>query len=157
MRGKRLALRLGQCLVGITPAHAGKTFRYRDCVTFSEDHPRACGENTRRNLRTRRRTQSPPRMRGKHSASALSLTFVRITPAHAGKTAMNRTFEGLNRDHPRACGENTMSPSMRWRSRGSPPRMRGKPQTSCTIFLPYRITPAHAGKTVADGAITTTY
>ena len=47
MRGKRLALRFGQRLVGITPAHAGKTrllYRLRASVLGS-----------------------PPRMRGKRS------------------------------------------------------------------------------------------
>ena len=52
---------------------------------------------------------SPPRVRGKQDAKALDAAIVRITPACAGKTFRrdkNHIHEG---DHPRVCGENTVS------------------------------------------------
>ena len=50
-------------------------------------------------------------------------------------------------DHPRACGENSVS-AMRWVfSAGSPPRVRGKPIAARVAECKNRITPARAGKT----------
>ena len=52
------------------------------------------------------------------------------------------------RDHPRACGENRCA----WRPadflKGSPPRVRGKPQAAKRDIMQRRITPARAGKTL---------
>ena len=74
----------------------------------SGDHPRACGENRAVRERSPRRLGSPPRMRGKHYAMRRCVCDMGITPAHAGKTRMCRnTLPGI-RDHPRACGENTI-------------------------------------------------
>ena len=45
VRGKRAAMASWFALIGITPAHAGKT-QPRCCPGLvSKDHPRACGEN----------------------------------------------------------------------------------------------------------------
>ena len=71
----------------ITPAHAGKTKTEKDEPKKEQDHPRACGEN----LKTLRsgvgQSGSPPRMRGKLDNGLAASYGVRITPAHAGKTA----------------------------------------------------------------------
>ena len=91
----------------ITPAHAGKTKRNARRATASKDHPRACGENTRRSMTTARKSGSPPRMRGKRAMRIPNRSSSRITPAHAGKTT-NPAMLILDRaDHPRACGENS--------------------------------------------------
>ena len=90
---------------------------------------------------------SPPRMRGKLEDRREGFATDRITPAHAGKTAL--TAQGMRpwTDHPRACGENLS----RWLKalgyQGSPPRMRGKPLGWFTSQDYTGITPAHAGKT----------
>ena len=87
MRGKH-AKNLGHdCNQGITPAHAGKTFRSWRRRVCSWDHPRACGENRRSAGRGLREMGSPPRMRGKLSQFVILPEQVGITPAHAGKTA----------------------------------------------------------------------
>ena len=52
------------------------------------------------------------------------------------------------RDHPRGCGENTVMQLIAWTTGGSPPRMRGKLPFWFRVFLPFRITPADAGKTI---------
>ena len=86
-------------------------------------------------------------MRGK-SAEERSLTDdERITPADAGKTLSVRASRAGLRDHPRGCGENSMSLSSRTTKIGSPPRMRGKHIGGRQIEGEYRITPADAGKT----------
>ena len=50
---------------------------------------------------------SPPRMRGKDFGDLAESSFVRITPAHAGKRAFRVIASKQSRDHPRACGEKT--------------------------------------------------
>ena len=44
MRGKGAAQMLIFQLLGITPAHAGKSVANDDDDDFEKDHPRACGE-----------------------------------------------------------------------------------------------------------------
>ena len=73
----------------------------------------------------------------------------RITPAHAGKTALKAITHGRMADHPRACGENHLCMDGSDFYSGSPPRMRGKPPSSAGTERKGRITPAHAGKTRA--------
>ena len=113
----------------ITPAHAGKTSMSKNFQELSEDHPRACGENSGISFPPHRGRGSPPRMRGKLSCSPSAFWFVGITPAHAGKTRKVEASALSNRDHPRACGENWASGIVSFNGPGSPPRMRGKLRT----------------------------
>ena len=53
-------------------------------------------------------------------------------------------------DHPRACGENVHQFLLNQELYGSPPRMRGKLPIKAPVPFPTRITPAHAGKTLAE-------
>ena len=87
-------------------------------------------------------------MRGKPALTTGSAASRRITPAHAGKTGRIHAVEMVFRDHPRACGENRKLDSECQDCRGSPPRMRGKLNFSCSLLGVTRITPAHAGKTM---------
>ena len=72
---------------------------------------------------------------------------MRITPAPAGKTEEAVKIHPNGEDHPRTCGENKKIISLALATLGSPPHLRGKPNTP--IFLPelVGITPAPAGKT----------
>ena len=141
-RGSRTAVDMG-----ITPAHAGKTSKSPNRIMSTRDHPRACGENHCIIPKNNVTLGSPPRMRGKPTPSRISSNSPRITPAHAGKTLAALRGSFLQRDHPRACGEN-ISLSVHWiAQRGSPPRMRGKLVSSGQVSQAQRITPAHAGKT----------
>ena len=76
----------------------------------------------------------------------------RITPADAGKTRFRPPTVAKDRDHPRGCGENPIRDRPQERPRGSPPRMRGKRRSARLFAVPYRITPADAGKTQVDRA-----
>ena len=147
MRGKHYNRNCGSRAYGITPAHAGKTAMPKKHVTFGEDHPRACGENGMHKSRVRTAAGSPPRMRGKPTKKMCPAPCIRITPAHAGKTAMPKKHVTFGEDHPRACGENGMHKSRVRTAAGSPPRMRGKPTKKMCPAPCIRITPAHAGKT----------
>ena len=92
---------------------------------------------------------SPPRMRGKPTINVQNANFTRITPADAGKTYAAAACTISHEDHPRGCGENSPMPMFADNAAGSPPRMRGKRFASYSPTLPYRITPADAGKTLS--------
>ncbi len=70
----------------ITPAGAGKTHGVCDRRGSRQDHPRRCGENLRLRALRRRRTGSPPQVRGKPMPDGVTIFLIRITPAGAGKT-----------------------------------------------------------------------
>ena len=147
MRGKRKNGKSGAIYRRITPAHAGKTLWSLRRSRAPKDHPRACGENSPGLLACLAACGSPPRMRGKHPKTASIEAADRITPAHAGKTAVaQQVLQGCT-DHPRACGENTFAPADKALNPGSPPRMRGKLTAVFARPSQLRITPAHAGKT----------
>ena len=44
MRGKDKLIELYEEGVGITPAHAGKRFKFLSFFGIVQDHPRTCGE-----------------------------------------------------------------------------------------------------------------
>ena len=131
----------------ITPADAGKTFRQIYSYRIGQDHPRGCGENTSRRYCRVGNLGSPPRMRGKPQHTVRQELLPRITPADAGKTMCGNAGQSSTWDHPRGCGENGCTPYIASPSKGSPPRMRGKPGRSECPPSELRITPADAGKT----------
>ena len=89
---------------------------------------------------------SPPRMRGKVAAAVPALFLRGITPACAGKSEKQVPFLPPYQDHPRVCGEKPhLTPAID-RSKGSPPRMRGKAVPAALPDVTHGITPAYAGK-----------
>ncbi len=111
----------------LTPAYAGNIKFFPAEATHSAAHPRACGENLPWPGFSGTRMPSPPRMRGKFTATCFRRNLYRRTPAHAGKIYCSL------REASRSWG-------------GSPPRMRGRLTgrlAFCAIDGP---TPAHAGK-----------
>ena len=148
MRGKPSVFAYGGSQYRITPADAGKTLKHTAPRYRAEDHPRGCGENLPDFKFSGDVKGSPPRMRGKLPSSIASSILYRITPADAGKTALMPDGGAVKWDHPRGCGENKSKNGKKKRTRGSPPRMRGKlgvNQSHCRF--PW-ITPADAGKTM---------
>ena len=87
-------------------------------------------------------------MRGKLDRRITVSGLARITPAHAGKTCLRREIHAFRWDHPRRCGENSMSLSSRTTKVGSPPQVRGKLFRSASLRARFGITPAGAGKTI---------
>ena len=79
-------------------------------------------------------TGSPPQVRGKLPKTGAKTRRYRITPAGAGKTRPWYRCSRPCKDHPRRCGENTNSVTIKMRILGSPPQVRGKPALSvpCT-------------------------
>ena len=65
MRGKGHNGSVAHLVLGITPAHAGKSPELVATTPLVKDHPRACGEKRSDMYLTSARLGSPPRMRGK--------------------------------------------------------------------------------------------
>ena len=147
MRGKRSYVSGLKLEYRITPAGAGKTYVIFSHVSGAQDHPRRCGENKFWPCAHTQNVGSPPQVRGKQRNCCSEQRNTGITPAGAGKTLFQFFIFYSNQDHPRRCGENAVSKTMRHLSIGSPPQVRGKPSVSPHLVLVYRITPAGAGKT----------
>ena len=147
MRGILFCFTVSLLPCGITPAHAGNTFRTRRVCKLCGDHPRACGEYQDQFVLVFYVSGSPPRMRGIQTKTAGREKFQRITPAHAGNTFCSIIFGVGYGDHPRACGEYRGQVHDFGRLLGSPPRMRGILEQLFRISKNQGITPAHAGNT----------
>ena len=75
-----------------------------------------------------------------------------ITPACAGKRYTHLNQSGCLQDHPRVCGEKSLSRTIAQAKIGSPPRVRGKDNSVDTCYHEIRITPACAGKSYCQRA-----
>ena len=127
VRGKPPPAYIGVGAAGITPAGAGKTFMMPSFCASAEDHPRRCGENKTFGSLPSKRSGSPPQVRGKHTTLLYRSFGIGITPAGAGKTRRSSLHVSSCRDHPRRCGENTLTATVDLYDGGSPPQVRGKP------------------------------
>ena len=88
---------------------------------------------------------SPPRVRGTVWSWTRPAAKFRITPACAGNRVKNRTFIGINPDHPRVCGEQRQLCVLALVKVGSPPRVRGTGAVVDARIHGLGITPACAG------------
>ena len=80
----------GDCAVlGLIPAHAGKTIRAGLLINDVEAHPRSRGENGSEEANARVRAGSSPLTRGKPPLVRRTGGSRRLIPAHAGKTPPN--------------------------------------------------------------------
>ena len=131
----------------IIPARAGQTFRWRLPWLLDTDHPRACGANTNSATIKLFSTGSSPRVRGKHARSCGRIFDFRIIPARAGQTRLFYWLSEIHKDHPRACGANTIKGMFERGVTGSSPRVRGKPVIFANYTATPRIIPARAGQT----------
>ena len=73
----------------ITPAGAGKTRYLCRLHAAAADHPRRCGENCSMSIAKLYNKGSPPQVRGKQNKHFKRARDSRITPAGAGKTALD--------------------------------------------------------------------
>ena len=152
MRGKVFSGGRTGNQAGITPAYAGKSRVVKQKPELPKDHPRVCGEKAMTSRKSASMPGSPPRMRGKDRPGGIRGRRGRITPAYAGKRERLRRSPSLSRDHPRVCGEKSMSVAVQTAAPGSPPRMRGKVPDLCFHKFRSGITPAYAGKRYPAGS-----
>ena len=86
MRGKDTLAHAPAHVIGITPAYAGKSFRFLAQKHKRRDHPRLCGEKIAGDNGLICKEGSPPPMRGKAAANLCLFWYTGITPAYAGKS-----------------------------------------------------------------------
>ena len=139
----------------ITPAYAGKRKRKPNGMLQSKDHPRLCGEKVTAGSSWFRLAGSPPPMRGKEGGKLCAIIMPRITPAYAGKSYRSESTLHSRPDHPRLCGEKTMSSVFSTADTGSPPPMRGKEAKDRAKTFWGGITPAYAGKSITMAMLVT--
>ena len=145
-RGKGSIKALRACILGITPAHAGKSFQPLSAPPDMRDHPRTRGEKRAKTRPEPHRAGSPPHTRGKATGKGTPANNEGITPAHAGKSHLFlRNLSGI-KDHPRTRGEKREGLQASSYLRGSPPHTRGKADRFKAHMPTGGITPAHAGK-----------
>ena len=106
-RGKHDEVAVDGSRGGLIPAHAGKTYRYRQTKRLSGAHPRSRGENRRTSGSSACRSGSSPLTRGKLGPSGTEPQRVRLIPAHAGKTVRGPHLRPDRWAHPRSRGENS--------------------------------------------------
>ena len=85
-RGKRKSPRQSGYVLGLIPAHAGKTGCRGILRVPSRAHPRSRGENMNRWCMSVGGPGSSPLTRGKRASLALNAVERGLIPAHAGKT-----------------------------------------------------------------------
>ena len=150
MRGtRRLPLWLGG-RGRIIPAHAGNSRATPAAGPGRPDHPRACGELSTSASRPVSPLGSSPRMRGTRGFWHRLQALRRIIPAHAGNSPMAVDLVSEVADHPRACGELRLAPTVNFMGYGSSPRMRGTLSPERPERCVPRIIPAHAGNSGAQ-------
>ena len=125
-RGKPAVSCPYEAAYGLLPARAGKTSERARDVALHEAHPRAGGENPRRQSRRTRGRGSSPRGRGKLWVWVCAGGCGRLIPARAGKTGLRVQAGTAQPAHPRAGGENLATVNDCPTASGSSPRGRGK-------------------------------
>ena len=150
-RGKVSEGKISHFVTGITPAWAGKSFRYGIGYGLGEDHPRVGGEKSTVPATGSSYWGSPPRGRGKVIQLPSFGGASRITPAWAGKSCYAIFGGRVPWDHPRVGGEKMCELGNDHAGQGSPPRGRGKARRLSSWWTTSRITPAWAGKSLGTG------
>ena len=146
-RGKRQQAGLTLDVLGLIPAHAGKTTSSSASPTTRRAHPRSRGENTSWTRRPAGATGSSPLTRGKPPFPVIGRFLLGLIPAHAGKTVWARCARLRGWAHPRSRGENQSGRREADASRGSSPLTRGKRLAGDLGDCVRGLIPAHAGKT----------
>ena len=146
-RGKRRVTLIDRSVIGLIPAHAGKTTCRRRLKSSAWAHPRSRGENTKSSVLSALDSGSSPLTRGKPCATEMKLSRVGLIPAHAGKTRRPPTTRTRTWAHPRSRGENAKGAGNALLGAGSSPLTRGKRAGGLVVHLGGRLIPAHAGKT----------
>ena len=110
----------------ITPAWAGKSYKFPVGLLPTWDHPRMGGEKISFFFTGCSPRGSPPHGRGKGQEWMNEGKAERITPAWAGKRYFGGSFYFGKQDHPRMGGEKRTKTTTVTKKGGSPPHGRGK-------------------------------
>ena len=140
----------------IIPARAGSSVASRPRGAVVADHPRACGEQSSTKPTRDKYSGSSPRVRGAGICELNRGDDGGIIPARAGSRAPSPWATAPGRDHPRACGEQSLERSMAGTTFGSSPRVREAARGRHGGKDHDRIIPARAGSSSWTARCTTT-
>ena len=146
-RGKLFESTEHGVVVGLIPAHAGKTATLLPKGATRTAHPRSRGENLPVGLRAALHGGSSPLTRGKPASQSAFAAQSGLIPAHAGKTPRRTRCSSTSRAHPRSRGENALRCCQSTFTWGSSPLTRGKLDKQLNAARTPGLIPAHAGKT----------
>ena len=147
VRGARGLLLPRGIVLGIIPACAGSTSYLAAIFHLPRDHPRMCGENRNIIACICVSLGSSPHVRGAQKHCRHRRGVPGIIPACAGSTIRFYPECGGNGDHPRMCGEHSLSINHAGTPVGSSPHVRGAPLRKRGAVGIRRIIPACAGST----------
>ena len=147
MRGKRTKQRAQFLILGLIPAHAGKTTRPTPSQSKPGAHPHSRRENVIDDGEARTGGGSSPLTRGNLRVVRAGQVVDGLIPAHAGKTSAITTILETLGAHPRSRGENIYVDWQTLHSAGSSPLTRGKRRDNLDSDREDGLIPAHAGKT----------
>ena len=134
--------------LGIIPACAGSTIAFTVVITAARDHPRMCGEHSSGRHELCNGSGSSPHVRGARRFYSSRWQAMGIIPACAGSTYRIVIYRRDRRDHPRMCGEHSLSPYTSRIGAGSSPHVRGARRIECECDWIIGIIPACAGSTL---------
>ena len=139
---------------GIIPARAGSSRQSSSGGGAARDHPRACGEQRLISVAVLSLSGSSPRVRGAGRARPIAVREDGIIPARAGSRVSILFQNSRHRDHPRACGEQSLVVVDPSTHPGSSPRVRGA--VLCRAGSPAGpgIIPARAGSSFVARSMT---
>ena len=150
-RGKRRHNPATTAVVGLIPAHAGKTTCQTCSTSDPAAHPRSRGENWSITAMTAFAPGSSPLMRGKPHRDRVLGHEGGLILARAMKTCVARCARGGRRAHPHSREEHMLSRFFTKSHTGSSPPTRGKHLRRYPVVLRGGLIPAHAGKTPGNG------
>ena len=105
VRGEATSMEQRYTASGIIPAGAGRSHKHGAKIHGLGDHPRGCGEKSRRQQGRRGGRGSSPRVRGEAGPGPMNLRKRGIIPAGAGRRPTWASRSRRRVDHPRGCGE----------------------------------------------------
>ena len=112
--------------MGNTPAYAGKTPSSLRDFPAHRKHPRLRGEDPGAILLMTDETETPPLTRGRHLVKSISSSYLRNTPAYAGKTQREDHERSAPWKHPRLRGEDLNADKTVESEAGNTPAYAGK-------------------------------
>ena len=138
-------------VIGLIPAHAGKTVARTKRPLAAGAHPRSRGENTASAACCGTTPGSSPLTRGKRQVERRHEGVAGLIPAHAGKTPRFPSSRKATWAHPRSRGENDVVARFLSSRPGSSPLTRGKPRDPCPTSGSRGAHPRSRGENISAG------
>ena len=132
---------------GNTPTCVGKTLQDRASGLGKGKHPHVRGEDKRKQERSRRTLETPPRAWGRPEAALAASWLSGNTPTCVGKTAQRPFRHARRQKHPHVRGEDSRADALSGRAWETPPRAWGRLLPGPAHLHRCRNTPTCVGKT----------